>query len=106
MWYNMITEVGRETPMTTNDKSAILSTREIAERGKAIYKAKWEEQLLKTSAGKFVAIDVRTGDASVADTSEDAIRAAEQKNPQGYFHLIRVGHKAAFAAGWFMSHAS
>ncbi len=92
--------------MTANDNSAILSTREIADRGKAIYKAKWEEKLLKTSTGKFVAIDVLTGDASVADTSEEAIRAAEKKDPKGYFHLIRVGHKAAFAAGWYMSHAS
>lgn len=92
--------------MTTKDNSAILSTREIADRGKAIYKAKWEQELLKSSTGKFVAIDILTGDASVADTSEEAIRTAEKKDPQGYFHLIRVGQKAAFAAGWYMSHAS
>ena len=92
--------------MTAKDNSAIPSTREIADRGKAIYKEKWEKELLKTSSGKFAAIDVLTEDASVADTSEEAIRAAEKKNPQGYFHLIRVGYKAAFAAGWYMSHAS
>jgi hypothetical protein len=101
-----LTIMGRETPMTDNEKNAILSTREIAERGKAIYTAKWEEELVKTSTGKFVAIDILTGDASVADTSEEAIHAAEKKDPQGYFHLIRVGHKAAFAAGWYMSHAT
>jgi hypothetical protein len=92
--------------MTTNENSANLSTREIAERGKAIYEEKWEEKLIKTSVGKFVAINIRTGEADVADTSEEAIRLAEKKDPQGYFHLIRIGHKAAFAAGWYMSHAS
>ena len=92
--------------MTNNDNSAILSTREIAARGIAIYEEKWEEELLKTSVGKFVAINVRSGDADVADTSEEAIRSAEKKDPNGYFHLIRIGHKAAFAAGWYMSHAS
>lgn len=92
--------------MTNNDQGAILSTRDIADRGKAIYKDKWEETLLKTSGGKFVAIDVRTGEAYVADTAEEAVRTAEKHDPQGYFHLIRIGCKAAFAAGWYMSHAT
>lgn len=92
--------------MTNNENSAILSTREIAELGKAIYKAKWEESLTKTSPGMFVAINIRTEEADVADTPEEAIRLAEKRDPDGYFHLIRVGYKAAFAAGWYMSHAS
>jgi hypothetical protein len=102
----MAVDLGRETPMTINENNTSLSTREIAERGKAIYREKWEEKLIQTSIGKFVAINIRTGDADVADTSEEAILSAERRDPQGYFHLIRIGHKAAFAAGWYMSHAS
>jgi hypothetical protein len=92
--------------MTIKDNNASLSTREIADRGKAIYRDRWEQELLKIATGKYAAIDIQTEDASVAETSEEAIRMAEKKNPNGYFHLIRVGHKAAFAAGWYMSHAS
>lgn len=92
--------------MTDNEKSAIPSTREIAELGKAIYRDRWEAELTKTAEGKFVAVNIRTGEVDVADTPEEAVHSAEKRDPKGYFHLIRVGHKAAFAAGWYMSHAS
>lgn len=80
-------------------------TREIAERGEAIYKEKWEEKL-KTEVGKFVAINVNNGDATIGETSEQAVRLAQQKDPKGFFHLMRVGRPAALEAGWYMSHAS
>jgi hypothetical protein len=92
--------------MTEDNKSAIPSTQEIAERGEAIYREKWEEKLTKSSVGKFVAINVVNGDAVLGDTSEEAIRRAQEQYPKGYFHLMRVGHRSAFNAGWYMSHAS
>jgi hypothetical protein len=81
------------------------STRDIAERGEAIYKEKWEEKLLADSLGKFVVININNSDASIGETSEDALRLAQEKDPKGYFHLMRVGHPSAFKAGWYMSHA-
>ena len=33
----------------------------------------------------------------------DAIRLALEKDPSGFFHLIRVGHEAAFQVGWYLS---
>lgn len=86
-------------------KGSIPSTLEIAQRGEAIYKEKWENQLAQSSAGKFVAINIDNGDALIADSSEEAVRLAQEKYPDGYFHLIRVGQSGAFTAGWYMSHA-
>jgi len=80
-----------------------LSSQDIATRGEAIYGEKYRAELEKTSRGKFVAINVANADATIADTGEDAIRLALEKDPSGFFHLIRVGHKAAFEAGWYMS---
>ena len=80
-----------------------LSSQDIATRGEAIYGEKYRAELEKTSRGKFVAINVANADATVADTGEDAIRLALEKDPSGFFHLIRVGHQAAFEAGWYMS---
>jgi len=79
------------------------SFHDIARRGEAIYGEKYRVELEKSSNGKFVAINVNSGDATVADTGEDAIRLALEKDPAGLFHLVRVGHKAAFEAGWYMS---
>src|SRR5260370_14714517 len=86
-------ELVRETP----------SCQDIAERGEAIYGEKYRAELEKTSNGKFIAINVANADATIADTGEDAIRLALEKDPAGSFHLIRVRHKAAFAAGWYIS---
>jgi len=60
------------------------------------YGEKYRAKLEKNSAGKFIAINVANGDASLADTGEDAIRLALEKDPSGFFHLMRVRHKAAF----------
>ena len=79
------------------------SCQEIAERGEAIYREKYRANLEKVSNGKFIAINVANADATLSDTGEEALRLALEKDPSGFFHLIRIGHKAAFEAGWYMS---
>jgi hypothetical protein len=79
------------------------SCQDIADRGEAIYVEKYRANLEKTSHGKFIAINVASADATLADTGEEALRLALEKDPSGFFHLIRIGHKAAFEAGWYMS---
>ncbi len=92
--------------MSQEHKPKTPSFDEIARRGEAIYTEKYRIELEKSSNGKFVAINISSGDATLADTGEDAIRLALEKDPTGLFHLVRVGHKAAFEAGWYMSCAS
>lgn len=79
------------------------STQEIAERGEAIYEQKYRKDFEATHPGKFVAINIRTGEATPSETAEDAIRIALEKDSNAFLHLLRVGHKAAFEAGWYMS---
>lgn len=92
-----------EDRMSEELAPATPSCQDIAERGEAIYDKKYRAEMERTSNGKFIAINVANGDATVADTGEDAIRLALEKDPSDFFHLIRVGHKAAFEAGWYMS---
>jgi len=75
----------------------------IAERGEAIYAEKYRAELEERSQGKFVAVHIVSGDATLGDTGEEALRVALEKEPDGFFHLIRVGHQAAFEAGWYLS---
>jgi len=79
------------------------SCQDIGDRGKATYGEKYRQNLKKTSNGKFIAINVANADAMLADTGEEALRLALAKDPSGFFHLIRIGHKAASEAGWYMS---
>jgi hypothetical protein len=89
--------------MSEKPVSSAPSTQAIAERGEAIYNERYCAELEKSSYEKFVAIDIVNGDATLAETGEDAIQLAIEKDPTGFFHLIRVGHKAALQAGWYMS---
>jgi hypothetical protein len=79
------------------------SAQTIAERGEAIYAEKYRAALEEKARGKFVAIEIARGEATMGDTGEEAIRLALEKDPTGFFHLIRVGHQAAFEAGWYLS---
>ena len=89
--------------MANNQVGVTPSTQDIAERGEAIYKTNYQSDFEKNHLGKFVAINVINGDATISDTGEEAIRTALKKDPSGFFHLMRVGHKAAFEAGWYLS---
>jgi hypothetical protein len=60
------------------------SCQDIAERGEAIYGEKYRAEMEKTSHGKFIAINVANADATVAETGEDAIRLALEKDPRAF----------------------
>jgi hypothetical protein len=79
------------------------SFQDIAERGEKIYAERYRAELEERARGKFVAIHVGTGEATLGETGEAALRLAREKDPEGFFHLIRVGHQAAFDAGWYLS---
>ena len=78
------------------------SCQDIAARGEATYGEKYFAELEKTSNGKFIAINVTNGDGTLADTGEDAVRLAIEKDPSGFFHLMRVGIKPR-SRRWYMS---
>jgi hypothetical protein len=91
--------------MHPSHKTPAPSTQEIARRGEEIYTQKYKHDLERSSKGKFVAVNVNNSEATIADTGEEAIEEALQKDPQGLFHLVRVGHQSAFEAGWYMTYA-
>jgi len=83
---------------------------EAADKGMAIYREKYQHDYEQRFPGKFVAIDISTGEAWVEDSPEKALGVAQGKNPNGFFHLIRIGAPGVFrvsytqreARDWFM----
>ena len=76
------------------------SSHEIVERGKAIY----EQQIRPTvdteaNAGKFLIIDIETGDYELDDDDMAATRRAHARHPDGAFYGMRVGYRAAEVLG-------
>ena len=71
-----------------------------AERGEAIYKDRYQAEYEQKYQGQFVAIDVLTERAFVAETAEGALEAAREQAPEGRFHLIRVGSPGVYRVGY------
>ena len=67
----------------------------VARRGEEIYREQHQAKLEEKHRGRYVAIDVETGQAYLGDTSGDALQKAREEAPHGAFHLMRVGQPAA-----------
>jgi hypothetical protein len=72
----------------------------IADTGERIYRERYQKDFEEKYLGKFVAVSVKTGDATVGDSPQEALEQAKSKEPDGLFHLIRVGYPGAFQMGY------
>jgi hypothetical protein len=78
-------------------------TRSVAERAKRIYDERLRADLEAGHHGRFVAIEPESGDHFLADTLDEAVRAARAKHPSRLSHVVRVGYPAALNLGGLWS---
>ena len=71
----------------------------IADLGQKIYERRYKAAFEIENAGKFVAINVHDESAAIGDTAYAALTKAQSDHPDGFFHLIRVGHATTFDLG-------
>jgi hypothetical protein len=76
-------------------------TRDIIDRAKRLYAERWQAALEADHHGRFVAIEPDSGDYFLADTLDDAVRAARTRHPTRLTHVVRIGHAAALHLGGF-----
>ena len=74
------------------------SVAEFAQRAETLYAERHKEQLEREHPGRFVAIDLETGEAYLGDFSGEALQEARRAAPNGAFHLIRIGQPTAFSS--------
>ena len=72
----------------------------IAERGERIYQERYKTEYEAKHLGRFVAIDIESEEAFLADTPEGALNQARSTKPEGKFHLIRVGSPGVYKLGY------
>jgi len=73
--------------------------KQIAELGESIYARLYRAEYEQKHAGRYAAIDIDNESATIGQTASEALANAKLKSPHGFFHLIRVGHPAAFEVG-------
>jgi hypothetical protein len=72
---------------------------EIATRGKAIYEHRLRDKVEAENIGKFLIIDIETGEYEIDEDDFAASRRAHAKHPDGAFFGMRVGYRSSGTIG-------
>lgn len=72
---------------------------EVARRAKELYERRIRESVEPEQAGRYLVVDVESGDYEIADEALAATRALRARKPSATTYLIRVGRTAAFRIG-------
>jgi hypothetical protein len=72
------------------------SSREIADRGLAIYNRLYRADFESKWRGQYAAIDIKSEQAVVEEFPETALARASAVYPDGLFYLVRIGSPGAF----------
>lgn len=72
---------------------------EVARRGREIYEQRIRSEIEPEHEGRFLAVDVESGEYALADDELEAFDRAREKKPEGVLYLLRVGHPAAHRIG-------
>lgn len=77
----------------------LYSKEEFARRGDAIYERDIRPRLAADDDGKFVAIDIETGDYEIDRDDFEATERLVARRPEAQMWLVRAGHRAAYSMG-------
>ena len=76
------------------------SYEEVRDRGKKIYEERIKSQVEPHEYGKFIAIDIDSGDFEVDAKILVASRRLRERRPNSVMYRIKVGLGAAYRMGW------
>jgi len=82
------------------EMGSIPSFDRIASESERLYREKFRKEYEHLPEGEFLAIDPLTELAWHGRHPEEAVNAAMNDEPEGTFHLVRIGHPAAFYVGY------
>ena len=73
---------------------------EVCDRGEQIYEEQIKPLVEPQENGKFIVIDIESGDYEIDDEEIDASQRLKERRPNSIRFLARVGCKAAYHLGW------
>ncbi len=79
--------------------SLTYSPKEVCARGEAIYREKIRRLVEPQEHGKFVVIDVETGDYELDVNDATATRRLQKRRSKAVIYGLRVGYRAAYSTG-------
>jgi len=73
---------------------------EIVARGEALYREMFKSRVENEHHGKFLVMDVESGDYEIADEDYDATMRILARRPNAVLYGVRIGYPAAYRLGW------
>jgi hypothetical protein len=75
------------------------SPKAVSDLAERIYNERYKDNLEATHKGEFAAINIIDESFTLGASASEALANAKQQHPQGFFHLIRIGHTSTFEVG-------
>jgi hypothetical protein len=75
------------------------TTEEIARRGREVYEREIRREVEPEYRGRFLALDVESGDYEIADDDLDASERLLERRPDALLYGLRIGEAAAYRIG-------
>lgn len=72
------------------------TTKEVVARGKEIYREQIQELVEPQEKGKFIAIDILSGDYAVDGEHITAVRRLRKRRPDAEMYVGKVGYPSAY----------
>ena len=77
----------------------VWSSAEVTERGQALFERDILPTLDPSANGKFLVLDVESGDYEIDSSELAALRRVRARRPEARVYLLRVGFPAAYRIG-------
>lgn len=75
------------------------TTEEVGRRGQALYDQQIRDKVEAEHAGRFLVVDITTGDYEIDEDDLAASDRALAKNPHAVLYGLRIGYPAAYRVG-------
>lgn len=75
------------------------SNHEIAQRGRQLYDEYLRAQVTEGNLGKFLVIDIETGEHEIDQEELAALQRAKAKHPEAALYMVRIGSRTAYQLG-------
>lgn len=79
--------------------TAKLTPDEVVDRGEAIYRERLQAHLEPGNIGKFLVIDINTGDYEMGPEYLPLTDAMIEANPSAVLYILKIGYPAAVSMG-------
>lgn len=79
---------------------------EVARRGEEIYEQSIRAEVEPGNDGRFLALDILSGDYEIADEALPVSARLRERRPTAVLYLMRVGRPAAFRLGGSLAGAA